>query len=220
MMSTLPYTAEVLSSVVAGYNRAIWPAPIIAGLLALALLLTVWHRDAGSGAVVVTRLTGIAVVTAWLWTGAVFFGRHAVAIDFMAPVYAAQFLLQALLLAWSRVGHSGIALQPPEGSAGWTAATLLAYAVIGYPLLAVIVGDGLVSAHIVGVAPGPTAVLTLGLLLAGRAPRHLAVLPVIWTLIAGGLAWELGIAEEMVLPVLGVAAAVFIVKTPRPQGAA
>ena len=62
--------------------------------------------------------------------------------------------------------------------------------------------------RVVGLAPGPTAVFTLGMLLlcAGRTPLHLAVLPLLWTLIAGATAWVLAIPQDLPLPVAGIGA--------------
>jgi hypothetical protein len=57
-----------------------------------------------------------------------------------------------------------------------------------------------------GVAPAPTAVFTLGMLLltAGKAPVHLAVIPLLWSLGGGATAWILGITAGLTLPLAGV----------------
>ena len=156
------------------------------------------------------------LAAAWAWTGAVFHGRTFAAIDFMAPVYAGLFLLQALLLVRSGVLRGRIA--PRGGFAalglpGWAGLALLAYAIAGYPLLAAVVGDGVASIPVVGLAPGPTAVLTLGMLVLadGRTPLHLALVPVLWSLIAGATAWTLGVPEDLVLPLFGLGSLALII---------
>ena len=58
----------------------------------------------------------------------------------------------------------------------------------------------------VGLAPGPTAVFTLGLLLLTARP-HAApprVIPLLWTLVAGATAWILAIPQDLALPVAGL----------------
>ena len=124
----------------------------------------------------------------------------------MAPAYGWLFLGQALLLAWSGGLHGRIAARWDGGFAGWAGLTLIGCAIVGEPVLALISSRGLVAAQVVGLAPDPTAVFTLGLMLlaAGRAPVHLAAVPVLWTLIAGTTAWALGVTEGLLLPVLGL----------------
>lgn len=204
--STLPFTAEVLASVIAGYNRAIWPAQVLAVGLALAMLwLALRSRRDGAGRAG-PRLLGLGLAAAWAWTGAVFFGRYLAAIDFVAPAYGALFGIQALLLAWTGGYHGRIAPEPQAGPIGWVGGALVAYALAGHPLIAALAGGGLTSAAVVGLAPGPTAVFTLGVLLlaGGGAPLHLAVVPVLWSLIAGVIAWTLGVAEDLALPLFGL----------------
>ena len=58
-----------------------------------------------------------------------------------------------------------------------------------------------------GVAPAPTAIFTFGMLLMleGRAPLHLAVIPFLWALAGGSAAvLLLGIPEDLSLLIAGV----------------
>jgi hypothetical protein len=154
------------------------------------------------------RLVGVVLAAGWAWTGVVFHGQVFAAINFMAPVYGALFGVEALLLAWSLVVRPRIAFSRPAGWAGRVAWLLIAYALVGYPLLALVAGHGLAGTRVIGLDPGPTALFTLGLLLlaSGRTLVHLAAVPMLWTLIAGAHAWVLAIAEERALPVLGLCA--------------
>lgn len=176
-----------------------------------ALLLNVFRARSGEQRLR-DRFTGLALALAWAWTGFVFHGRYAASIDFAALVYSPAFLLQAGLLAWMGVVRGRIALRPHAGAVGWGACILIAYALIGYPLIAAVVGHGLTATRVVGLAPGPTAVLTLGLLLLtkGRTPLFLSAVPVLWTLLAGATAFLLGVPEELALPLLGVGALALI----------
>jgi hypothetical protein len=95
-----------------------------------------------------------------------------------------------------------------SGRAGWAGVALAAYAIVGDPAFAWITGQGMAGVRVVGLAPEPTALFTLALLLLadGRAPLYLAAIPVLWTLIAGATAWTLGMPQDLVLPLLGLAA--------------
>jgi hypothetical protein len=203
----LPFTADVLASLMAGYNRSLWPAQIGAYAVALALVwLAAGRRDGGVGRLA-SRLFGVALVAAWAWSGAVFLGQVFAGINFLAPVYAALFLLQALLLAWTGILRGAFAPRLQAGFAGWAGLGLIAYALAGYPLLSVVAGQPLAAAPVVGLAPGPTAVFTLGvlMLLAPPVPLHLAVVPVLWTLIAGATAWVLTVPGDLAAILLGPA---------------
>jgi hypothetical protein len=200
----------VLSSVIASYNRALWPAQLFVTALAIAVLWLA-ARSRHDPSPLASCLPSVALAAAWAWTGAVFLARYMADIDFMAPVYAALFLLQALLLAWTGGLRGAAAPARHEGLVGLAAYALVTYAIIGYPMIAAIAGHGLPTARVVGLAPGPTATFTLGmLLLARRTPLHLTAVPLLWTLIGGATAWRLGVAEEVVLPLLGLGASALI----------
>lgn len=196
-----------MASVVAGYNRAIWPAQIVAFGLALAVLWLAVQNRAASSDNLGAHLSGIVLSAAWAWTGAVFHWQHFAGINFLAPAYGWLFVGQALLLAWSGGLRGRIAPRLDGSVVGRAGVALIGYAIIGQPLLALVSGEGLVAAQVVGLAPDPTAVFTLGLMLlaGGRAPLHLAVVPVLWTLIAGATAWALGMTGGLILPILGLA---------------
>jgi Family of unknown function (DUF6064) len=202
----LPFTAEILFSSFEHYNRALWPLPIIAPALALAILAlalrSVRHGDRAIGA-----LLGLA----WLWVGFGYFILHFAAFDFIAPIYGAFFVLQALLLNWSAVVRNRLAFRFTGDLFGWCGLALVLAAALAWPLADSLWGQGWASARLVGLAPGPTAVFTLGMLLcAGRTPLHLAVIPLLWTLIAGVTAWILSIAQDLALPIVGISAFVLM----------
>jgi hypothetical protein len=196
----LPFTAEILFSSFEQYNRSLWPLPILAPVLALATALLMLRPVSGGD-----RLVSALVALAWLWIGAGYHFRHFATIDFAAPVYGAFFVLEGLLLAWTGVVRGRLAFRFGADLFGWCGLAL-ALAAIAWPLADALFGHGWQSARVVGLAPGPTAIFTLGLLLltAGRTPLHLALIPLIWTLIAGATAWILSIPQDLALPVAGV----------------
>lgn len=208
----LSFTAEVLSSLLEAYNRAIWPAQLVACALTLAVVwLSLARRPRGRLA---DWLTGAVLAAAWGWTGAVFHLQHFAGINFMAPFYGAAFIAEALLVAGWTAWRGGLAPQARADLEGRAGLGLLAFALAGYPLLAVMAGEGIASAPVVGLAPGPTAVLTLALLLLARrpAPLSLAVVPVLWTLLAGWTAWELDLGADLTLPPIGFAALALLIR--------
>ena len=203
----LPFTAEILFSSFEQYNRALWPLPVVAPALALAIvglaLRPVRHGD---------RAIGMLLALAWLWVGVGYHILHFAALDFAAPAYGAFFVVQGLLLGWSALVRNGLAVRFTGDLFGWCGLALALAAALAWPLADGLWSPGWPSVRVVGLAPGPTAVFTLGMLLlgAGRTPLHLALIPLLWTLIAGATAWILSIPQDLALPVVGIGAIVLI----------
>ncbi len=173
-------------------------------MLALALVWRALRPPGGGIERKPSRSPGIVLAAAWAWVGAVYFGRYLAIIDFMAPVYAALFLVQALLLIALGVIRNRVA-PGAFGPTAWAGLALFAYAIAGYPLSAALTGD-VASTRVVFLTPSPTAVFTLGLLVlaAGRPPLFLAFVPVLWTVAAGVSAWMLDVREDLPLPLIGL----------------
>ena len=192
----LPFTAEILFSSFGQYNRALWPLPILAPALALAIVLLTL-RPARHGA----RAIGALMALAWLWVGDGYHFLHFAMLDFTAPVYGALFVQQGLLLAWTGVVRNRLAFRFGPDLFGWCGVAL-ALVAVAWPFADALLGHAWQSVRVAGLAPGPTAAFTLGLLLLtqARTPVHLAVIPLLWTLVAGATAWILAIPQDFALP--------------------
>lgn len=204
----LPYTADVWFGVIARYHQAheiVAAAAALAGVAALALTFL--------RAVSVTRIISALLAAGWLWIGVVFHYQTFATLNFAAPVYALLFVAQSVLLAITGVARGRLDLRFAGGVAGAGALALGAAALVALPVADLTAGQGLNAARIALMDPTPTAALTLALLLAARAPaRHLAVLPLAWSVVAGTTGWILDIPQDLWLSVAcGVAAvAVFV----------
>ena len=101
----------------------------------------------------------------------------------------------------------------PEFGALSMAATriaLAALAILAYPLLAPLQGRPWGAAEIVGLAPDPTAIATLGLLILARGPLvgWLLVVPALWCLLAAATLGTMG-AMQGWLPLVAVPIALY-----------
>ena len=197
----LPFTADVLFANLAQYNRALWPAHVLALALGLATILLTLGPVRGSD-----RAVGALLAAAWLWIGVGYHWLHFATIDFAAPVYSLFFILQGVLLVWTGALRGRLAFRFGGGLFGWTGLTLAGAALVVWPVADWLSGQGWQILRVAGLAPAPTTIFTLGLLLLieGRTPLHLVLIPVLWTLIAGGTAWVLSISQDLALPVAGL----------------
>lgn len=200
---TLPFTIAEFLKVFEQYNQAIWPAQVLTYLGAAGLIgLIVWRsRFAG--------IVAAAVLAAmWLLNG---IGYHLVyfsEINRAALLFGALFVLQGALIAWAGFGARGLQFSMRADAATVVAVIAVAYAMFVYPLLGWAFGHVYPASPVFGVAPCPTTIFTLGILLLARpsAPPWLFAIPVIWSAIGGSAAVLLGVREDFGLMAAGAAA--------------
>ena len=201
-MRSFPFTADVYLSLFEAYNSTIWPVQVGAyGLGILALLVTLRPLAAGG------RIAFAVLSAFWLWNAVVYHLLYFFQINFAALGFAVLFAIQGLLFAAFAIGsRRSFRFQPHV--VGWTGVLFCLFALLAYPLLGWVVGHGLPRAAAFGVAPAPTVIFTFGMLmlLEGRAPLYLAVIPLLWSLAAGSAAvFLLRMPEDGSLLLAGIA---------------
>ena len=181
-------------------NAALWPLPAVAPAAAAIAMLLAPRRPAIGLAILAGLLALAWVVVGWsfIW--------HRYAPINWGVVYALPlFGLQAVLLTRVAARGTGVDLAP-----GWRAApawALLGWGVLLHPLSAPLLDRPLAQAEIIGIAPDPTAIATLGLALMLRSRRLrlvAAIVPALWLGFSGLTLWLLD-ATERAVPVLALA---------------
>jgi hypothetical protein len=180
------------------YNLAIWPAQLLALALGIAILALMVRRPAWHGRAIAAILTGC-----WLWVAWAYLFTRYDTINWAARYFTAGFALQALLLALSgvvrdrltmRAGRADLALRAGVG--------LFLFGLIAHPLIGpLLIGRPWTQVELFGLAPDPTVVATLGVVVAAERPLwHLAIVPLAWCAIAGATLWTMGSPDALVLP--------------------
>ena len=132
------------------YNLAIWPAQLAGAAIGLAIVaLLIGHRAHRD------RIVAGLLAACWLWVAWAFLYQRYAQINWAATWFAAAFAFEALLLVALGVLAGRIVFAPPRGTGFWIAATLVAIAVVGYPLLAPLAGRSWTTAETFGVDPRP-----------------------------------------------------------------
>jgi hypothetical protein len=179
----LLFSAETYGRLFERANAEQWPLPAIGPAIGLLLLAAApWFR-AGTVRTAAVRVAALLTGGAMLWVAYRFLWTLFLpinpAMEAGAIAYAAG---GALLIAFGLFGRTG------GGDRGSTVAGILALtAVLGYPILALALGQSLPEAEFVGVAPDPTAVAAAGVaLMAARRWIRVCLLavPAAW------LAWS------------------------------
>lgn len=159
-------------------NEALWPAQLLGALLALVLVVGLWRRHGAT-----LRAGALGLALAWAWVAYGFFWQRYAPINWAAGGFAWAFGLQAL-------GLLALSLQHPVRTTGATVrqgigAGLLLWALLAHPILPFAFDRPWMQTEVIGLAPDPTAIATLGLLLCIDAgPRTL-----LRGLRAGAIAW-------------------------------
>lgn len=193
----LPFSHDAFLGVFEAYNAAIWPAQIAAYALCLLAVLLAFRPLPGSGRVVAALLAA-----AWLWNGVAYHMLQFAKINWAAWIFGFFFVVEGTMLLATGVLRGRLAFRFTRSAAGWAGLVLIAFALVAYPLIGMFAGQPWPRMAFAGVAPCPTAIFTLGLLLLaeGRVPIHLLVLPLLWSLVGGSAAWLLAIPQDLALP--------------------
>jgi hypothetical protein len=184
------------------YNADIWPTQLVALVLGLAILTLLWRGPAARG-----RLIAAILAAAWLFVAWAFHLERYATINWAAVYLAAGFALQALSLVWVGVVRGRLQLQLTAQPLSRAALYLFLFALVVQPLIGPLFGRPWTQVELFGVAPDPTAVATLAVLLtADRTPWPLMILPLLWCVLTGLTLWTMGSPDAFVMPLAAIVA--------------
>ena len=163
------------------YNQEIWPLHIVAMAGGVTILVLMRARAAWSG-----RAVAAMLAACWLWVAWAFHWQRYATINWAASYFAIGFVLQALLLIWIGVARGRLRFESTPSARARIGVAVFGFALIFQPLLGLLFGRQWLQLELFGVAPDPTALATVGLLLAShRVPWVALPIPVLWCLIGG-----------------------------------
>lgn len=203
----LPFTVEQFFAVFAAYNQAIWPAQVVAYVVAAVAVWAILSRRPWAGLAAAAILGGM-----WLGNGLAYHLAFFAPINPAAYGFAALFLLQGALFIGHGVIGDGLSFAK---SLDWRSALgilLILYAGLVYPALGYLLGHAWPYAPMFGVAPCPTTIFTFGVLMlaVGPLPVWLVAIPVVWSAIGGTAAVLLNVPEDFGLLASGILGAVLL----------
>lgn len=190
----LPFSPTEFVQVFAAYNIAVWPYPLVAALLgALAIVLLLHRRpwsDRSISTILLVFWSTMAVGYHWLFFSA---------INSAAYLFGALFLLAAMIFLVEGVIRHRIRYTMVSATRRWVAAALIAYGFAVYPLLGLLLTHPYPRTPLFGVAPCPTTIFTLGILLLARhpSPLLLAGIPLLWGVVGGSAALLLQVPQDL-----------------------
>lgn len=211
----IPFDSETFFALLGDINLTYWPA--ILSAMGGALLLLVVARF---GTAIASRFALLLLAAAWAWSGFVYYGVFLSTLVWAAWIFEIVFYVQAGMLAVCAMLPRPPGLSLRADNAGWVAASTLAFCTIFYPLIAAQVGHAWPGAQLLGIAPGPLAAATLGLLCLSEARYRLVLgaVPALALLITLYLAVSLAIWEDLILVAVGFGGFVWSLLRPRRNG--
>ena len=179
------------------HNNAVWPAPLVAALAGLGILaLTLFHPPWAG------RAIAALLAAAWIFVGWSFLMARYADINFAATYFAWAFFAQAALLVLSGVVFTRLQPSPSDVSfARKIGLGMVAFALLVYPFVGALAGRKWSEVELFGIAPDPTVLLTLGVLVtARRMPWELAIIPALWCMVTGATLWVMDDPAAIVMP--------------------
>jgi hypothetical protein len=187
------------------HNQAYWPMILVALAAGVILILLIALRPPFH-----TRWIAVILAVLWTFVGWSFVWQRYAAINWAAAYVAPAFALEAVMFLIAGRMRGALSFDR-SGGRRWLRYVLPVFAIAGYPLLAPLAGRGWYPAEIFGMAPDPTAIATLGVLLLarGRMVPLLLPIPLIWCILSALTLHTMG-APEAWAPTLVVAFTVFV----------
>ena len=184
------------------YNAAIWPAQIATLAAGGAIFVLMVSRIPWSGRAVALLLAYVWLIVAYFY----FYERYAT-INIAAPYYALAFAAQAMLLLLIGGAAGKLTFAKRDGWVRRTGLGLLLFELAVQPLIGPLLGRSWGAIELFGIAPDPTALATLGVLLgADRMRFELFVIPLVWCAVTGATLWTMQSPDALIMPAAGALA--------------
>lgn len=173
------------------YNEDIWPLQIVTLLAGAAILVLMRSRKSWSG-----RAIAAILAACWLWVAWAFHWQRYSTINWAASYFAVGFAIEALLLIWVGGVRDRLQFDSLKSVRARIGVAIFVFALLVQPLAGLLVRRQWTQVEVFGVTPDPTAVATLGLLLAASRVNWPAfMVPVLWCVFSGVTLYVLGAAD-------------------------
>ena len=196
----LPFTIEQFFEVFRKYNNAIFPLQIIFYLVALFSVYLVVNPNRTSNKIIAAILSFF-----WLWMGVAYHILFFSDINQAAYLFGLAFSMQSILFFIYGIVQTRLSFTLRPGIYGITGIGLIVYALVVYPILGFVFDHRFPLSPTFGL-PCPTTIFTFGLLLLTNknVPVTILVIPLVWSVIGLSASLQLGVIEDMGLPVAGL----------------
>jgi hypothetical protein len=190
------------------YNTDIWPMQLLALVLGVAILVLIYLNPPWQG-----RVIAAILAACWLWVAWAYHLQRYATINWAAIYYAEGFAIEAALLIWIGVIRAQLVFIPATRALYRVGISIFLFALIAQPIVAPLAGRTWTQAEIFGIAPDPTVIATLGLLLltADKNFWLLFIIPLLWCIISGTILWTMKSPNAFIILLAGLLAIIFLI---------
>jgi Family of unknown function (DUF6064) len=175
-----------------------WPLQIVTFGFALVVVVSLWRKWP-----ITARAVPAILAVMWAINAIGYHYLYFRSINPAATLFAALFLVQAILLSACALSRRGLKFGVQHDVRTYVGSGIVIYAMVVYPILGILAGHGLMEGPMLGIAPCPTTIFTIGILVLARGKwiAWLSIVPMLWSLIGWLAAVQLGMPEDFGLPV-------------------
>ena len=178
------------------HNAAVWPAQLVTLGLGLGILWMLGRPAAARGRVIAGLLAPL-----WAWVAWAFVWRRYAGINWAASYFVWLYAVEVVLLVWIGVVRGELSLRRGRDATWMIGIAVFGISLLIYPAIAMLAGRGWRQAEIFGVAPDPTVLATLGVLLVTTSRVRWALLapPIVLCGISAATLWAMESPEAWLM---------------------
>jgi Family of unknown function (DUF6064) len=192
----LPFTQDAFFAVFGRYNTLVWPLIPIFYLLGAASVALLFRPSRAAALFISLTLAAM-----WLVNGVGYHWAFFREINPAAAIFGAIFVLQAVVLVLLSSRSADMRFRVRQDGRSAVGLMLVLFAATLYPVWGWVAGHVWPQMPAFGVAPCPTTIFTIGILLMGswHVVRWLLILPGVWAAVGGSAAILLGVPQDFAL---------------------
>lgn len=192
----LPFTHQAFFDLFGRYNEAIWPLVFIAYCAGTASVILLLKPNRVTAFFISSILAAM-----WLVNGVGYHWMFFRTINPVAGIFGAAFAIQSILLVLRPVMDSDLRFYVQRDARSVAGLSLMIFAMILYPAWGWLGHLAWPKMPAFGVAPCPTTIFTIGMLLLGpwRSVCWLLIIPSLWATIGGSAAILLDVSQDIAL---------------------
>lgn len=154
----------------------------------------------------------------WALVGVQFHGQFFVELNWAAVYFGWGFIAQGALLSLLLFRSERNTARHSDRLRRWLGAVVIGFSVLGFPFLSPIFNRSWYQAEVFGVAPDPTCLFTLGIMLMSKHRAWwLMPLPILWCVLSAAIAYALYLPSGLILAGFGFLFLILSMTRKKPQ---